>query len=95
MIAEGRCEATRRDGTPCGARPLAASRFCFSHDPARATEREAAQAVGVVRGREGRAARRLGRLPFRTRCPRCASRDAERNGEPPKPWACRVCGYHF
>jgi hypothetical protein len=96
MTAEERCKGTRRDGTPCRARSRADSRFCFAHDPARATQREAVQAAGLARAREIRAARRLRR--FRgvgTRCPRCASRDVEWAGEPPSPSSCRVCGFRF
>ena len=95
MTAEERCTGTRRDGAPCLARRLAASRFCFAHDPARATQREAAQAAGVISAREARASRRLTVLLPGARCPRCASRDAEWRGEPPKPWSCRVCDYRF
>src|SRR5689334_21887314 len=62
MTAEERCKGTRLDGAPCRARALGDSRFCFWHDPAGATRRQAGLAP----------ARGVG-----TRCPRCASRDVE------------------
>ena len=40
------CSASRRDGRPCGAPALPGSRFCFTHDPARAGERSEARAKG-------------------------------------------------
>ena len=41
-----RCAATRRDGHPCAAPALAGGRFCFTHAPDRATERNAAREKG-------------------------------------------------
>ena len=41
-----RCAATRRDGQPCAAPALAGGRFCFTHDPDRETERQAARERG-------------------------------------------------
>jgi hypothetical protein len=97
MAGDQACESLRRDGTRCHARALAGSRFCFSHDPARAPEREAALTRGVVKVRETFAARRARRqLVPGTFCPRCASPDVNPHGKGmPESWTCRVCGHHF
>jgi hypothetical protein len=47
-----RCEAVKRDGSPCRAWPITDERFCFFHAPEKASEREAAQRRG---GRGNRA----------------------------------------
>ena len=47
------CGHAKPDGTPCRARKVHGSDFCFFHDPAKAAERAAAQQAG---GRGGRAA---------------------------------------
>lgn len=44
------CEATTTEGPRCRAAALDGSRFCFFHDPAKAEERQAAQAAGGRRG---------------------------------------------
>src|SRR5690349_12813992 len=49
------CAATRKDGSPCTARVMGDSQYCFAHDPERAVERDAAREKGG-RGR-GNAAR--------------------------------------
>ena len=46
-----RCEAPTTEGPRCQAAALDGSRFCFFHDPAKAEERRAAQAMG---GRQGK-----------------------------------------
>ena len=43
------CDGVRLGRLPCRVARLAGSRFCFSHDPTTAREREAAQALGPVR----------------------------------------------
>jgi hypothetical protein len=40
------CEALTTAGTPCAMAPLSDSAFCWSHDPARASERAAARRRG-------------------------------------------------
>ena len=40
------CDGVRLGGLPCRVTRLPGSRFCFSHDPTTAREREAAQALG-------------------------------------------------
>jgi hypothetical protein len=44
------CDGVRLDGLPCRVARLPGSRFCFSHDPTTAREREAAQALGPANG---------------------------------------------
>ena len=40
------CKALNRRGGPCGAPPLSASRFCFTHAPEKAAERALARRKG-------------------------------------------------
>src|SRR5438034_7565911 len=44
------CDGVRLNGLPCRVARLPGSRFCFSHDPTTAREREAAQALGPANG---------------------------------------------
>ena len=54
------CEATNRDGSPCGARARPGSRYCPWHDPALAGERDRwRRNGGAGRSRASRAAKRL------------------------------------
>lgn len=47
------CQATTQNGEPCQAPTVATSHFCFAHDPAMATEAEAARrAGGLQRARQ-------------------------------------------
>src|SRR5262249_44076689 len=96
MINE-RCDALRRDGNPCRAERPAGSRFCFSHDPTRAAEREAAETASLLQSREAQARREARRrVPRGTCCPRCASFDVNPEGKGmPESWTCRVCGHRF
>lgn len=41
-----RCAATRKNGQPCNARALPDSQYCFSHDPGRKEQRDAARRKG-------------------------------------------------
>lgn len=41
-----RCEFSKDDGTPCGARPLHGGRFCFFHEPTQSSRRQAARQAG-------------------------------------------------
>ena len=41
-----RCEATRRDGSPCAGFALPGTSFCFAHDPERQAARAAARRKG-------------------------------------------------
>lgn len=45
------CKFRHPDGRPCQATPQAGSEYCFFHDPARATDRKAAQAKGGSQGK--------------------------------------------
>lgn len=47
------CQATRKDGRPCGSWALTGSSFCFMHDPTRSAERQEARSRGG-RARHGR-----------------------------------------
>lgn len=58
-IPKQHCAAPRRDGRPCTAPAMGASRFCFAHDPQRAHEREEARRRG---GRNKAHAARADRL---------------------------------
>ncbi|HUI05547.1 MAG TPA: hypothetical protein VL486_00925 [Verrucomicrobiae bacterium] len=40
------CKAAKPDGSSCQAANLPGSEYCFFHDPAKATERRAAQSLG-------------------------------------------------
>src|SRR5919199_2250875 len=42
----GKCQALKKDGSPCTAPILASSEYCFRHDPDLAEERRAASAKG-------------------------------------------------
>jgi len=53
-----RCESPRSDGAPCAAPRRTGSSFCFAHDRATVTERDASQALGVANARQARAERR-------------------------------------
>ena len=48
-----RCEATKRDGSPCGGFAVTGSCFCFAHDPASREKRREARARGGA-ARHGR-----------------------------------------
>ena len=50
-MASARCSHARADGRPCGGFAVGGSRFCFAHDPDRATARDEARRRG---GRAGR-----------------------------------------
>jgi hypothetical protein len=53
MTAAHACQATTQDGAPCQAPALADSAFCWSHDPTKAEEADAARrAGGVQRARQ-------------------------------------------
>lgn len=41
-----RCAGVRKDGTPCTAPVMGSGRYCYAHDPARATQRDAARRKG-------------------------------------------------
>ena len=45
------CQAVKPDGSRCQAAALRGSRFCFFHDPDKASERRAAQAYGGSQNR--------------------------------------------
>ncbi len=45
------CTGVTKRGTPCGAKPLVGSQFCYYHDPTREKDRKAASAAG---GRAGK-----------------------------------------
>lgn len=45
----GECQATTIRGRVCGAHSRAGSLYCFMHDPARASERQAARKLGGMR----------------------------------------------
>ncbi len=53
------CAGARQDGRPCTARVLGTGAYCFTHDPARQADRQAARARG---GRNRGNARRAGKL---------------------------------
>ncbi len=44
--APKRCAGTRKDGTPCTATVMGPGTLCYTHDPARATERDQARRKG-------------------------------------------------
>jgi hypothetical protein len=46
MEAKTLCSSRKHDGSRCEVAPLANSEFCFFHDPSKAAERRAAQALG-------------------------------------------------
>jgi hypothetical protein len=48
----GGCEAIRKDGQPCRARAQPDSPFCWCHDPALETKRQAARSKGGERTRD-------------------------------------------
>ncbi len=49
MTEQPRCQATRKDGAPCGSFALPGRPWCFAHDPERTQERQAARAKGSLR----------------------------------------------
>ncbi len=53
------CDGVRKDGTPCRAKRLPSSRWCFAHDPALRDKRQEAYAAG---GRGKATPQRLQRL---------------------------------
>jgi hypothetical protein len=53
LLDRSRCESVRSNGEPCQADRRADSGFCWSHDPALAGARAAAQARAVTGAREG------------------------------------------
>ena len=46
MTAQRSCQARTQDGAPCQAPAMANSEFCFSHDPAKEGEADAARRAG-------------------------------------------------
>lgn len=55
-----RCQATRKDGSPCAATALPGDALCWSHSPALADRRERARSAGARKGNQSRALRARG-----------------------------------
>lgn len=51
-MSSGHCQQSKPDGTPCQAKPVNGSAYCFFHDPDKAEDRKQAQSHG---GRQNKA----------------------------------------